>query len=46
LVTLEENVSNCWANVEGQYQRRADLIPNMVATVKVMPNTKAKRWKA
>ena len=34
LVTLEENVSSHWANVEGQYQRRADLIPNLVATVK------------
>ena len=34
LVTLEENVSKSWANVEGQYQRRADLIPNLVATVK------------
>ena len=34
LVTLEETVSNRWANVEGQYQRRDDLIPNLVATVK------------
>ena len=34
LVTLEENVSKSWSNVEGQYQRRADLIPNLVATVK------------
>ncbi|KAA6317283.1 hypothetical protein EZS27_032536, partial [termite gut metagenome] len=30
----EESVSKQWANVESQYQRRADLIPNLVATVK------------
>lgn len=34
LVTMDENVSNQWANVETQYQRRADLIPNLVNTVK------------
>ncbi|MDR0938607.1 MAG: LemA family protein [Mediterranea sp.] len=34
LVTQEENVDNQWANVETQYQRRADLIPNLVNTVK------------
>lgn len=34
LVTMEENVSGQWANVETQYQRRADLIPNLVNTVK------------
>lgn len=34
LVTLDEKVSNQWANVETQYQRRADLIPNLVNTVK------------
>lgn len=34
LVTKEESVSNAWANVESQYQRRADLIPNLVNTVK------------
>lgn len=34
LVTMEENVSNQWSNVETQYQRRADLIPNLVNTVK------------
>jgi LemA protein len=33
LVTLDENVDNAWADVEVQYQRRADLIPNLVATV-------------
>lgn len=34
LVGMDEGVSNQWANVETQYQRRADLIPNLVATVK------------
>lgn len=34
MVTAEEAVATEWANVESQYQRRADLIPNLVATVK------------
>lgn len=34
LVSMDENVSNYWANVETQYQRRSDLIPNLVNTVK------------
>ncbi len=34
MVTLDEGVSQAWANVETQYQRRADLIPNLVNTVK------------
>ena len=34
LVGMNEGVSNQWANVETQYQRRADLIPNLVNTVK------------
>ena len=34
LVTLRENVNSQWANVESQYQRRSDLIPNLVSTVK------------
>jgi LemA protein len=34
LVTLNEAVDSAWAQVENVYQRRADLIPNLVATVK------------
>lgn len=34
MVTMEENVSKAWGNVENVYQRRADLIPNLVNTVK------------
>ncbi|REJ85577.1 MAG: LemA family protein [Acidobacteria bacterium] len=33
LVGLDEGVSSAWAQVENAYQRRADLIPNLVATV-------------
>lgn len=33
-VSLEENVEAAWSQVENQYQRRADLVPNLVATVK------------
>ena len=34
IVTYREQVNREWANVENQYQRRADLIPNLVETVK------------
>ena len=34
MVTKEEAVKSAWSNVETQYQRRADLIPNIVSTVK------------
>lgn len=34
LVKADEGVSAAWAQVENVYQRRADLIPNLVATVK------------
>jgi LemA protein len=33
-VTSEENIKGKWANVQSEYQRRADLIPNLVNTVK------------
>jgi LemA protein len=34
MVELDENTNSKWAAVEGSYQRRADLIPNLVSTVK------------
>jgi LemA protein len=34
IVTQSESVDSSWAQVENQYQRRYDLIPNLVATVK------------
>ncbi len=38
LVSKEETVNQQWANVENVYQRRTDLIPNLVATVKGVAN--------
>ncbi len=34
LITLDENISSAWAEIDNQLQRRSDLIPNLVATVK------------
>lgn len=34
LISSQETVKNKWANVQTQYQRRMDLIPNLVETVK------------
>ena len=34
MVKMDEEVSAAWSNVENQYQRRADLIPNLVNVVK------------
>ena len=34
LVGMDEEVNGRWANVETQYQRRSDLLPNLVSTVK------------
>ena len=38
LVSKEETVNTSWANVQNVYQRRSDLIPNLVATVKGVAN--------
>lgn len=38
LVTLDEGVNTAWAQVESQYQRRYDLIPNLVRTVQGAAN--------
>jgi LemA protein len=38
LVTLDQAVQSQWAQVESVYQRRADLIPNLVATVQGAAN--------
>jgi len=42
LVPLDENVKKSWAEVQNQYQRRADLIPNLVNTVKGAANFEQK----
>lgn len=34
LIKAEENVKTAWSQVENQYQRRSDLIPNLVNTVR------------
>src|SRR5512133_870313 len=38
MVTMQEAVTGQWGNVESQYQRRNDLIPNFVNTVKGAAN--------
>ena len=42
LVTLKENVDNAYANIDTQLERRADLIPNLVNTVKGYMNHEEK----
>ncbi len=43
--TANNGVEASWAEVQNQYKRRADLIPNLVATVKDMRVTKKKLLK-
>jgi len=38
LISMEQSVNNSWSQVENQYQRRMDLIPNLVNTVKGVAN--------
>jgi len=38
MISLDENVKAKWANVQSDYQRRADLVPNLVSTVKGAAN--------
>jgi LemA protein len=38
MVTLDEQVQSQWAQVQNVYQRRSDLIPNLVNTVKGAAN--------
>jgi LemA protein len=38
LITQDENVKKAWNNVQSEYQRRSDLIPNLVNTVKGAAN--------
>lgn len=45
-VELDQKVNNTWAKVESQYQRRYDLIPNLVATVKGVANFEKETYTA
>lgn len=38
MVSQDQNVKGKWGNVQSEYQRRSDLIPNLVATVKGAAN--------
>jgi LemA protein len=40
LVTLGQEVDKQWGQVENVYQRRADLVPNLVATVWARPSSR------
>jgi LemA protein len=46
LVTLSQAVDAQWGNVQNAYQRRADLIPNLVATVKGAANFESSTYEA
>jgi len=42
VIDMDEEVKKTWNNVEGQYQRRADLIPNLVKTVQAFADQENK----
>ncbi len=46
LVTLDEGVKQAWSQVQNQYQRRMDLIPNLVNTVKGVANFEKETYTA
>lgn len=46
LVTLDEGVNQAWSQVQNQYQRRMDLIPNLVNTVKGVANFEKETYTA
>ncbi len=46
IVSLDESVATAWSQVENQYQRRADLIPNLVNTVKGVANFEKETYTA
>ena len=46
LVSLDEGVTQAWSQVENQYQRRADLIPNLVNIVKGVANFEKETYTA
>lgn len=46
IVTLDESTATAWSQVENQYQRRADLIPNLVNTVKGVANFEKETYTA
>jgi len=46
LVTLDEQVTSSWSQVQNQYQRRSDLVPNLVNTVKGVANFEKETYTA
>ena len=46
MVVSDESVQAAWSQVENVYQRRANLIPNLVSTVKDMRHTSLRHLKA
>lgn len=46
IITMEESVNQNWSQVENQYQRRLDLIPNLVATVQGVANFEKETYTA